>query len=111
MFMRFVNLRVKDGRQRGLVQFFEDRVIPALGETDGCLYASLLQPSDDDLEFVSMTTWRSRESAEAYETSGLFDELLDESDDFLAEVSEGQVQSSAKAEGSFPTLQDPDGEA
>jgi heme-degrading monooxygenase HmoA len=111
MFMRFVNLRVKEGRQRALVQFFEDRVIPALGETDGCLYASLLQPSDDDLEFVSMTTWRSSEAAEAYETSGLFDELLDESDDFLAEVSEGQVQSAAKSEGSFPTLQDPEVEA
>ena len=110
MFMRIVNLKVREGRQRDLARFYEDRVIPALGETEGCLYASLLRPSDDDLECVSMTWWRSREAAESYEASGLYDQLLDESDDFLAEISEGLVQSSAKADGLFPALQDPEPE-
>ena len=111
MFMRFVNLKVKEGRQRDLARFYEDRVIPALQEAKGCLYASLLQPSDDDQECVSMTFWRSGEAAEAYETSGLYDELLDESDDFMAEVSEGRVQSSSESSGVFPALQDPEVEA
>lgn len=111
MFMRIVNLKVKQGRQRDLARFYEDRVIPALGETDGCLYASLLQPSDDDLECISMTWWSSKEAAEQYESSGLYDELLDESDDFLAEVSAGRVQSKAEPDGPFPSLQDPEVEA
>ena len=81
MYMRFVNLRVKEGRQQDLVGFYEDRVIPALGEAKGCIYASLLRPSDDDQEFVSLTLWRSRRAAEDYEASGLYDELLDESDE------------------------------
>jgi heme-degrading monooxygenase HmoA len=109
--MRIVNLKVKEGRQPDLAQFYEDRVIPALKDTKGCLYAGLLQPSDDDQECVSMTLWRSRKAAEAYESSGLWDKLLDESDPFLAEVSEGRVQSSAKAPGAFPMLQDPEVEA
>lgn len=111
MFMRFVNLKVKEGRLRDLAQFYEDRVIPALQKSGGCLYASLLQPSDDDQECVSMTIWRSNEAAEAYETSGVYDELLDDSDEFLAEVSEGRVQSASKHSGALPALQDPTIEA
>ncbi len=111
MFMRFVNLKVKEGRLRDLARFYEDRVIPAIQESGGCLYASLLQPSDDDQECVSMTIWRSSEAAEAYETSGVYDELLDDSDEFLAEVSEGRVQSSSEQSGTFSALQDPEIEA
>jgi heme-degrading monooxygenase HmoA len=111
MYMRIVNLKVKQGRQGDLARFYEDRVIPALQETQGCYYAGLLRPAEDDLESISMTFWRSREAAEEYEKSGVYDDLLDEADDFLAEVSEGRVQSSAKAPGAFPTLQDPEVEA
>jgi heme-degrading monooxygenase HmoA len=111
MFMRIVNLKVKEGKQGEFARFYEDRVIPVLRESGGCLYASLLQPSDDDQECISMTWWRSREVAEAYETSGRYDQLLDDSDYLLAEVSEGRVQSSAKSPGAFPTLQDPEVEA
>jgi heme-degrading monooxygenase HmoA len=111
MYMRIVNLKVKEGRLQDFARFYEDRVIPALQETGGCLYASLLRPSDDDQECVSMTWWRSKEAAEEYDKGGRFDELLDESDPYLAEVSEGRVQSSAKSSEAFPTLQDPEVEA
>ena len=111
MFMRFVNLKVKEGRLRDLARFYEDRVIPAIQDSGGCLYASLLQPSDDDQECVSMTIWRSNAAAEAYETSGVYDELLDDSDEFLAEVSEGRVQSASEQSGAFPVLQDPEVES
>ncbi|MCW8985167.1 MAG: antibiotic biosynthesis monooxygenase [Thermoanaerobaculales bacterium] len=111
MFMRFVNLKVKEGMLRDLARFYEDRVIPALQDSGGCLYASLLQPSDDDQECVSLTFWRSSEAAEAYEKSGAYDELLDDSDVFLAEVSEGRVQSSGHQSSAFPALQDPEVEA
>jgi heme-degrading monooxygenase HmoA len=110
MYMRFVNLKVKEGRMRDMARFYEDRVIPALRESGGCLYASLLQPSGDDNECVSLTIWRSKKAAEAYDRGGRYDELLDDSDELLAEISEGRVQSSAKSEG-FPALQDPDVEA
>ena len=61
MFMRFVNLKVKEGRLNDFARFYEERTIPALRETKGCLYASLLKPTADDVECVSMTMWRSRE--------------------------------------------------
>ncbi len=111
MYMRFVHLRVKEGRVRDLALFYKERVIPSLENAKGCLYASLLRPSGDDVECVSMTTWRSQKDAEAYEKSGLYDELLDASDDILAEATPGLVQSSSSASGSYPALQDPEIEA
>ncbi len=111
MYMRFVNLKVREGKMRGLVKFYEERVLPALEGTKGCLYASLLQPARDDDEYVSMTLWRSQKAADEYEKSGLYDELLDESDEFLAQVSEWKVRLSGNLETDVPHLQDPDVEA
>jgi len=111
MFMRFVRLKVREGKHWEYAQFYEDRVIPAMQDTEGCLFASLLQPSGDDDESVSMTMWRSRELAEAYEKSGLYDQLLDESDEFLAEASEWRGRLAGDPGGTGPPLQDPEIEA
>ena len=111
MFMRLVNLKVKEGRLNDFARFYEERTIPALQETKGCLYASLLKPTADDVECVSMTLWRSRENVEAYEKSGLYDELLDEMDDMMAEVVEMKVRSGADSKRELHLLQDPDVEA
>jgi heme-degrading monooxygenase HmoA len=111
MFMRFVRFKVKEGKHWDFAHFYEDRVIPAMQETDGCLFASLLQPSGEEDESVSMTMWRSRELAEEYEKSGLYDQLLDESDEFLAEASEWRVRLAGDPGGTVPPLQDPEIEA
>jgi heme-degrading monooxygenase HmoA len=109
--MRFVNLKVKEGRLNDFARFYEERTIPALQATKGCLYASLLKPTADDVECVSMTWWRSRKDVEAYEVSGLYDQLLDEMDDMMAEVVEWKVHSSSDLKRDLQLLQDPDVEA
>jgi heme-degrading monooxygenase HmoA len=111
MHMRFVRFKVKEDKLWEYSRYYEDRVIGALQETAGCLFASLLQPSGDDNECVSMTMWRSRELAEAYEKSGLYDEILDESDEYLAEASEWHVRLAGDPGGTVPPLQDPEIEA
>ncbi len=111
MFMRLVNLRVKEGRLNDFARFYEERTIPALHGVKGCLYASLLKPTADDVECVSMTLWRSPEAVDAYEKSGLYDELLDEMDDMMAEVVEMKVRSGGDSKRDLHLLQDPDVEA
>ena len=111
MFMRLVNLKVKEGRLNDFARFYEERTIPALQDVKGCLYASLLKPTDDDVECVSMTMWRRREDVDAYEKSGLYDELLDEMDDMMAEVVEWKVASAGQSKRDLHLLQDPDVEA
>lgn len=111
MYMRFVRIRVKRDRMADFRRFYDDRIITALQGTDGCLFASLLQTTSEDDECISLTLWSSQKSAETYEASGLYDELLDESDDYLAESSEWRVQLTGDPGRSVQKLQEPDVEA
>lgn len=111
MYMRFVHLKVQRDRVAEFGRFYEARIIPALRETPGCLYASLLQPTAGDDECISMTTWRSAAAAEAYEAGGLYDQLLDESDEFMDHAGGWDLQTSGQGPSTPRPLHDPDVEA
>lgn len=84
MFVRFVRLEIREHRLGDFREFYSGRIVPALAEVDGCLFTSLLEPTREGGETLSVTLWTSQPAAEAYEASGLYDELLDECDEFLA---------------------------
>lgn len=84
MFMRFLRLKVREEWLGELQRYYTERVVPALAGTPGCLYVSLLQPSVPGGECLSVTLWRSREDAEAYDRQGTFRELLAGSLKYLA---------------------------
>lgn len=111
MYMRFVHIKVKRERMAAFRDFYDRRIITALQETDGCLFVSLLETTSEDDECVSLTLWASPEAAEAYESSGLYDELLDESDEYLAESSEWRVRLAGDPGHGVQRLQEPEVEA
>jgi len=86
--MRFVRLKIKEEKGWDAQKFYEERVFPQLEQTDGCLFASLLQGTIHGGDYISMTVWTSAEAAGRYEHGGLFDRLLDESDELLQEAEE-----------------------
>lgn len=88
MHMRFVRLKIKEEKVWDARKFYEERVFPQLARTDGCLFASLLQGTIHGEDYISMTVWTSAEAAGNYEHGGLFDRLLDESDELLQEAEE-----------------------
>lgn len=88
MHIRFVRLKGREDRAWDARKFYEDRVLPKLEQTVGCLFASLLQGTIHGDDYISMTVWTSIEEAESYERGGLFDRLLDESDEALQGVEE-----------------------
>lgn len=94
MFMRFVHLKVTKDTFWETRTFYEEKVIPTLQATEGCLFASLLQPTTEMEECVSMTIWGNQDHAEAYENSGVYDHLLDESDEALAGAPPSQTDPS-----------------
>ncbi len=83
MLLRFVRMQVPEDKVADLRAHWEARVLPTLVGTPGCLYAALLRQSLTGDECVSVTFWRSAEAVDAYESSGLFDQLLDETDPYL----------------------------
>jgi len=88
MHIRFVRLNIKEEKVWDARKFYEDRVLPNLEETDGCVFAGLLQGTIHGDDYISMTVWTSVEAAKKYEHGGLFDRLLDESDELLQDADE-----------------------
>jgi len=76
-------MQVPEDRVADIRAHWEARVLPALLDTPGCLYAALLRQSLAGDECVSVTFWTTAEAVDAYENSGLFDQLLDETDPYL----------------------------
>jgi heme-degrading monooxygenase HmoA len=92
MYMRFLQIKIKPEKLPELRQFYETTVIPALQNLPGCRHASLIQGAHHEDECISLTLWNSQENAEAYAQSGLFHQLLQGSQSFLAESSEWKIQ-------------------
>ena len=78
MYMRLVHVKVKSEELNTLVRLYQDRIIPALARVHGCRYAGLMKSIVHSDECVSLTLWDKQNDADAYEQSGLFGTLLDE---------------------------------
>lgn len=112
MVVRFVRLRVKPGTVWEFRSFYESRILTALQQAGGCLFAGLLEPADAARdEWISMTVWSGEAEAGAYEASGLYDRLLDESDPYLADATEWSAELAGPRIGDRPPLPDPEVEA
>lgn len=91
MFVRFVRLQVREGAAGDFKTFYEEKVIPALQATDGCLFAGLLQPWQGQ-DHQSFTIWESPDHARAYEESGLYHSLLRGAEPMLSSSTSWQVR-------------------
>lgn len=92
MYMRMLQVRLKQDDVPNFVRLYEDRIIPALDKIGGCLFACLLQSTELKEEGISLTLWRSDEDSSRYERSGLFMQLVAEARPFFAEMSEMKLQ-------------------
>ena len=110
MYLRLVRLRLKDGSLWAFRRHWEERILPALEGTEGCLYAALLQASHgaDTYSCDSLTLWESAAHADAYVDGGLYDELLDGADPFLAAATEWRADLPPSRPDDHPPLPDPE---
>jgi heme-degrading monooxygenase HmoA len=99
MYIRLVRLKVDDDKLWRARLFYEDRVMPELGTTPGCRFAGLLLSSIHGDDLLSMSIWDDPESATAYHRSGVYDRLLDESDEALLAAAPGEAAEGSEAEG------------
>ena len=67
---------VKQDAVHTMANIYSQGIIPALREREGCLFAALLQNVKSHQMCASITIWRSKEKAEEYERSGLYEKLL-----------------------------------
>jgi len=95
MHTRFLRFLLRPGVQAEFLALYADRILPGLGEIDGCLGAALLVHARRQEEVVSLTAWRDRATAAAYDQEGRFARLLNLAEHLLSE-------SDAFPSGAFP---------
>jgi heme-degrading monooxygenase HmoA len=56
---------------------YREQVIPVVKVQKGNLDCRLLEPMEKGAEYISMTTWETREDADAYHDSGVYRDLVE----------------------------------
>lgn len=95
MYMRMVHATVKKDQLAIFQDHYDKKILPALQDIQGCLYAGLMRSAVHPEECISMTLWTNQEQAHAYEQSGVFRTLLDGVRPYMIESTESRVQLSA----------------
>jgi quinol monooxygenase YgiN len=96
--MRFLYLKINPEYQSLLAPFYNNTVIPELQKTEGCLFAGLVKSSQSRSDYVSVTFWRSRKQAEAYDKGKSYKKLMEQVRPYLAESTEWKVHLSENLE-------------
>lgn len=56
---------------------FEEEVVPVVRKQRGNIDCRLLEPIEKTDDYISMTTWETKADADAYNSSGIYKELVD----------------------------------
>jgi heme-degrading monooxygenase HmoA len=98
MYLRLVHVKAKAERLAGLQKLYDERILPALQETPGCVSACLIKSHMNPEEVISLTIWQNEKHAQEYVSKGLFQKLLDDAKPLL-EASEWKIRLSKTMNG------------
>ena len=90
--MRLVQAKYKPDSLLKIRQVCDESIIPRLQTIPGCLCVCLIKSEVVRDEGISLTLWDSKEHAEEYERSGVFQELLGKVKPHLSDSSEWKIQ-------------------
>jgi heme-degrading monooxygenase HmoA len=98
MFMRFLQLKIKQDSVKSFIDFYESDVIDKLHNTPGCLFAGLIKSKPEENEFISLTFWETQTQAENYENTGAFKKLFEQGRVYMSESAEWNLRLSEDME-------------
>jgi heme-degrading monooxygenase HmoA len=98
MFMRFLQLKIKQDSVKRFKDFYESDVIDKLHNTPGCLFAGLIKSKPEENEFISLTFWETQTQAENYENTGAFKKLFEQARVYMSESAEWNLRLSEDME-------------
>lgn len=98
MVVRLVQMHVKPDRTAEFQRLYEENAVPALERQTRCRYAALVQNIQYQEEAISLTLWDNKDDCAAYEESGIYSTLIDQSKPFFVEGEEMRMQLTADAQ-------------
>lgn len=77
MIVRLTRFNISPEKAEEAKKIYEQEVVPEVKKQKGNRNVMLLAPTDGSAEYISMTAWENNSDAEAYESSGKYQELVD----------------------------------
>ena len=74
--LTFFGVHPKDADE--LKKTYNEEIVPVIRAQHGNMGAWLLEPKDENDDYISLTEWISTADAEAYESSGTYRRLVDQ---------------------------------
>ena len=78
MFVRLTYFGFKPEKLQELKKFYNEVAIPTVRQQKGNVDCKLLEPVDKTEDYISMTTWESRQDADTYQSKGVYTKLVDQ---------------------------------
>jgi len=76
MYLRIVSVQVQPGKLNEFISIYEKEILPTLKKLNGCRFAFMTKSGEEENRVVCVSLWDSKQDADAYEKSGLFEKLL-----------------------------------
>jgi len=70
-FCKFLPDKINEARK-----IYNEQIVPTVKKQKGNVRVFLLEPIDKADDFISVTEWKSKEEADAYQSSGLYKTLV-----------------------------------
>lgn len=84
MIVRLTYCKFNPGSIEEVKTIYNGEIVPVARAQKGNISIRLIEPVDKSDDFISISEWASQEDAEAYETSGVYKNLVSKLADFLA---------------------------
>jgi len=84
MYVRLTFLNFLPGKAKEAKRIYNAELVPVVKQQKGNLDCRLLEPVDEAHDYISMTTWESKEQADAYQASGVYSQLVNRVKEFYA---------------------------
>jgi heme-degrading monooxygenase HmoA len=97
MFIRFTFCKFVPGHIREVRKIFNEEIVPAVRRQKGNLRIRLLEPTDKSNDFISISEWKTREDANAYESGGSYSKLIARLESFFIKPPELKTYSVEEA--------------
>jgi heme-degrading monooxygenase HmoA len=77
MFARLTYISIQPNKKDEIKRIYNEEIVPVVKSQKGNLGIWLLEPTDENDDFVSLTEWVSKADADAYDASGTYRTLVD----------------------------------
>ena len=83
MFARLTFCKFAPDRIRQARKIYQEELTPIIKKQRGNLNVFLLEPTDKSDDFISVTQWKTKADADAYESSGTYKRLVSKLEGFF----------------------------